>query len=113
MGTRYEDQPVEHWAGPETLDPTPGWKPYRLVVAVKILARPTRVRGGDVVPSTWYVPVVSGAGRRYGLPLVAQANSFYLFQYKTGEFLAIAAFFFLMLRPPPKSTLFPYTTLFR
>src|SRR5690349_25166086 len=24
-----------------------------------------------------------------------------------------AVFFFLMLRPPPRSTLFPYTTLFR
>src|SRR5690242_21113318 len=25
----------------------------------------------------------------------------------------LALFFFLMLRPPPRSTLFPYTTLFR
>jgi hypothetical protein len=25
MGTRYEDQPVEQWAGPESLDPTPVW----------------------------------------------------------------------------------------
>src|SRR3712207_9294415 len=27
--------------------------------------------------------------------------------------LAIAMFFFLMIRRPPRSTLFPYTTLFR
>src|SRR5207248_11116895 len=27
--------------------------------------------------------------------------------------LSLASFFFLMLRPPPRSTLFPYTTLFR
>src|SRR5260221_2555428 len=27
--------------------------------------------------------------------------------------LIIAFFFFLMIRPPPRSTLFPYTTLFR
>src|SRR5206468_12959357 len=27
--------------------------------------------------------------------------------------LSIALFFFLILRPPPRSTLFPYTTLFR
>ena len=25
----------------------------------------------------------------------------------------VSAFFFLMIRPPPRSTLFPYTTLFR
>src|SRR5262249_61228556 len=27
--------------------------------------------------------------------------------------LSFACFFFLMIRPPPRSTLFPYTTLFR
>src|SRR5438105_15910633 len=27
--------------------------------------------------------------------------------------LSLFPFFFLMIRPPPKSTLFPYTTLFR
>src|SRR5213593_365535 len=31
MGTRFEDQPPEHWAGPESLDPTPVWKQYLLV----------------------------------------------------------------------------------
>src|SRR5438045_5636422 len=29
------------------------------------------------------------------------------------SFLSLLSFFFLMLRPPPRSTLFPYTTLFR
>src|SRR2546430_13489399 len=33
-------------------------------------------------------------------------------QYST-EFSAICVFFFLMIRRPPRSTLFPYTTLFR
>src|SRR5207253_11125163 len=28
-------------------------------------------------------------------------------------FLLFSLFFFLLLRPPPRSTLFPYTTLFR
>src|SRR5207253_10087404 len=28
-------------------------------------------------------------------------------------FILLSFFFFLMLRPPPRSTLFPYTTLFR
>src|SRR5205809_5865211 len=27
--------------------------------------------------------------------------------------MTLSAFFFLMIRPPPRSTLFPYTTLFR
>ena len=31
MGTRYEDQPPEHWAGPESLDPTPVWKQFALI----------------------------------------------------------------------------------
>src|SRR5699024_12447397 len=29
------------------------------------------------------------------------------------ESLSLSALFFLMIRPPPRSTLFPYTTLFR
>src|SRR6266436_2376461 len=32
---------------------------------------------------------------------------------KSGVFGINAAFFFLMIRRPPRSTLFPYTTLFR
>src|SRR3989442_11108622 len=31
----------------------------------------------------------------------------------TANRLALASFFFLMIRRPPRSTLFPYTTLFR
>src|SRR5262249_62244779 len=32
---------------------------------------------------------------------------------KLRSFLLLPLFFFLMIRPPPRSTLFPYTTLFR
>src|SRR5207253_10955292 len=35
------------------------------------------------------------------------------FHYDTLVFLLAVFFFFLMLRRPPRSTLFPYTTLFR
>src|SRR3954466_8715688 len=31
----------------------------------------------------------------------------------TGEVVSLCFFFFLMIRRPPRSTLFPYTTLFR
>ncbi len=34
MGTRYEDQPAEHWAGAESLDPTPVWKQYILIAGL-------------------------------------------------------------------------------
>src|SRR5437868_9610007 len=34
-------------------------------------------------------------------------------QMRSSPFCIISIFFFLMLRPPPRSTLFPYTTLFR
>src|SRR5205807_8430308 len=35
------------------------------------------------------------------------------FLYAPHTFCDILFFFFLMIRPPPRSTLFPYTTLFR
>ncbi len=30
------DEPVEHWAGPESLDPTPVWKQYLVVVLLAL-----------------------------------------------------------------------------
>src|SRR5437867_13164529 len=36
-----------------------------------------------------------------------------LFSFITSSSLLFLFFFFLMIRPPPRSTLFPYTTLFR
>src|SRR5438477_12717258 len=38
---------------------------------------------------------------------------FLVFYLKVIVFLLISSFFFLMIRRPPRSTLFPYTTLFR
>src|SRR5439155_17573372 len=37
----------------------------------------------------------------------------YLFLFHSSSFFLFFFFFFLMLRRPPRSTLFPYTTLFR
>jgi hypothetical protein len=108
VGTRYEDQPVEQWAGPESLDPTPVWKQYLLVaafvvvalvlvtfvayssLAVELATPPASVIGGRVVLSAADVPV-GGPSKLYGPPLVDEAHSFYLFQYKKDEFVAIAA----------------------
>jgi len=116
VGTRYEDQPTEHWAGPESLDPTPVWKQYLLVaafvlialvlvvfgaysaLAVELATPPASVIGGRVVLATSDVPAV-GASRLYGPPLVDKAHSFYLFQYKKDEFLAVATSAFPSLPP--------------
>ncbi len=109
MGTRYEDQPTEHWAGPESLDPTPVWKQYLLVLAfvvltlalvafigysalaVELATPPASVIGGRVVLATSDVPAVGGIAKLYGAPLVDAQHAFYLLQYKPGQFMAIRA----------------------
>src|SRR5258708_7524578 len=40
-------------------------------------------------------------------------SSYFIFFFKQGFCNLFAVFFFLMIRRPPRSTLFPYTTLFR
>lgn len=109
MGTRYEDQPVEQWAGPGSLDPTPVWKQYLLVaafvlvalvlvavvaysaLAVELATPPANVIGGRVVLGVSDGPSVGGPAKLYGAPLVDAQHSFYLIQYKPGAFLAIRA----------------------
>jgi hypothetical protein len=109
VGTRYEDQPVEQWAGPESLDPTPVWKQYLLVaafvvvalvlvavvayssLAVELATPPASVIGGRVVLALADVPDVGASAKRYGAPLVDDRHAFYLVQYQKGAFLAIAA----------------------
>ena len=117
MGTRYEDQPVEHWAGPGSLDPTPVWKQYALVavfvfvllvlvsvvaygaLAVELATPPANVIGGRVVLAMSDAPAVGGSGKRYGPPLVDEGHTFYLFQYRKGEFLAILSSAIALLPP--------------
>jgi hypothetical protein len=109
MGTRYDDQPVEQWAGPESLDPTPVWKQYLLVaafvfvalvlvagvaysaLAVELATPPVSVIGGRVVLGTLDVPPVGAPAKLFGAPLVDAQHAFYLLQYKPGQFLAIRA----------------------
>ena len=109
MGTRHEDQPVEQWAGPESLDPTPVWKQYILValllfvglaavVAVSVMALapnfvtpPAMVPGDRLVLATSDIPAVNAPPKRIGSPLVDDAHSFYLIQPASGTVLAMRA----------------------
>src|SRR5258708_39895348 len=45
-----------------------------------------------------------------GISFILLSLSFFLYSYALPSYLF---FFFLMIRRPPRSTLFPYTTLFR
>ena len=109
MGTRYEDQPVEHWAGPESLDPTPVWKQYVLIalllfvgliaiVAISVAALapqfatpPALVPGDRLVLSLGDLPAVGGSPKLIGTPVIDDARSFYLVQPEKGQVLAFRA----------------------
>jgi hypothetical protein len=107
LGTRYEDQPVEQWAGPESLDPTPVWKQYILVavllflglaivVAVSVTALapsfvtpPALVPGDRLVLSAFEVPAVGQPPKLVKSPTIDDARSFYLVQPEKGQVLAM------------------------
>lgn len=101
MGTRIEDQPPEHWAGPESLDPTPVWKQFLLIgellalglvlvggvaafaLAPQFVTPPALVVGDRLVlPLSELPPAgIGGAGTvatPIGPPLVDEARSFLL-----------------------------------
>lgn len=101
MGTRIEDQPPEHWAGPESLDPTPVWKQFALVglflfagfwllVGVAVVAAapqlatpPALVIGSRLVlPLSALPPAnIGGAGvlpNPVGPPLIDESHRFWL-----------------------------------
>jgi hypothetical protein len=108
MGTRHEDQPVEQWAGPESLDPTPVWKQYILValllfvglvivvvfsvmaLAPNFVTPPALVPGDRLVLAASDLPPVGGS-RQVGSPLIDDARSFYLVQPEKGRVLALRA----------------------
>jgi hypothetical protein len=107
VGTRYEDQPVEQWAGPESLDPTPVWKQYLLVLvfvvlalglvafvgygalAVELATPPATLIGGRVVLATSDIPAVGAAPKRFGPPPSRADGAFYLVQPEKGAIVAI------------------------
>jgi hypothetical protein len=110
MGTRYEDQPAEHWAGAESLDPTPVWKQYVLVsllllgglVAVIVVAllaiAPLVVTPPALVPGDRYVlpiaelPAFGHSPRRIEPSLTDGSRAFHLGRPAKDEEIAVRAY---------------------
>ena len=113
MGTRYEDQPPELWAGPESLDPTPVWKQFALIgfflsiglilvaavgvlAAAPQLAKPPALVFGNrlVLPLSALPPAnIGGAGalpNPVGPPLIDESHRFWLARVDE-EVLAVRA----------------------
>jgi hypothetical protein len=109
VGTRYEDQPPEHWAGPESLDPTPVWKQFALVgiflflglvvlagvaafaAAPQLVTPPALVAGDRLVLRVDTVPAVGAGPKFVGPPLIDDARSFFLVQPAKGQVFAFRA----------------------
>ena len=107
MGTREADQPVEQWAGPESLDPTPVWKQYVLValllalalvvvlatsvtsLAPQLVTPPALVFGDRLVLSATDLPAVGAAPKLIAAPIVDDARAFWLTQPSKGEVYAL------------------------
>jgi hypothetical protein len=107
MGTRYEDQPVEQWAGPESLDPTPVWKQYLLVAALLVVGLvaivaisvaalaplvvtpPALVAGDRLVLAATDIPAVGAPPKLIATPILDERRSFWLTQPRKGEVYAI------------------------
>ncbi len=106
MGTRYEDQPAEHWAGAESLDPTPVWKQYILIalllfggliavlgvsllaIAPQIVTPPALVPGDRLVLSVDDTRLAAVVPQRIGPPLVDEARAFWLTRMPPGNYFA-------------------------
>jgi hypothetical protein len=107
VGTHYHDQPPEHWAGTESLDPTPIWK-QGIVVGVlllfglalvlgisvpallpQVLTPPAVAPGGRVILSLASMPAPGAAPVAIGPSLVDPEHSFYIAQPSKGEFVAV------------------------
>ena len=106
MGTRYEDQPAEHWAGAESLDPTPVWKQYVLValllfgglivvlvvsllaVLPQLVTPPALVPGDRLVLPIRDLPAAGAPPKLVGPPLLGADRELWLVQPAKGEVYA-------------------------
>lgn len=110
MGTRIEDQPAEHWAGADSLDPTPVWKQYLLIallliggliaivvvsllaIAPLIVAPPALVPGERLVLPIADLPAVGRAPNRIEPSVSDGSRAFYLARPSKDEELAFRAY---------------------
>ncbi len=109
MSGHYHDEDTEHWAPPQSLDPTPIWK-QGIVVGVllllslaviaaisipallpQVVAPPAVVPGGRVVLALAAMPAVAGPPVRVGPPLVDGSQAFFIAQPAKGELVAVSA----------------------
>jgi hypothetical protein len=106
VGTRHEDQPAEHWAGAESLDPTPVWKQYVLIagllfggliavlvvsllaIAPQIVTPPALLPGDRLVLAIGELPAAGAPPKLVGAPLLAADREFWLVQPAKGEVYA-------------------------
>ncbi|HYU82097.1 MAG TPA: hypothetical protein VFA31_05080 [Candidatus Polarisedimenticolia bacterium] len=109
MGTRITDQPPEHWAGPDSLDPTPVWKQFALIgiflalglvllggvaifaAAPQLVTPPALVPGDRLVLSAAELPAVGATPKRFGPPLVDDEHTFWLARLSNTETVAFRA----------------------
>lgn len=110
MGTRYEDQPPEHWAGPESLDPTPTWKQFLLVgllalgalaiiavvalfaLAPQLATPPALVAGDRLVLARSALPGVMQPPVRIGAELIPDERAIWVLQVADREYIAVSAY---------------------
>ena len=109
MGTRYEDQPPEHWAGPESLDPTPVWKQFALIgvflllglvlltgvaafaAAPQLVTPPALVPGERLVLSTAALRAAGSPPNDIGPPVIDNARRFWLSRLSATNVVAVRA----------------------
>src|SRR2546430_17072841 len=109
MGTRYEDQPPDHWAGPESLDPTPVWKQFALIgifllvglvllggvavvaAAPHLVTPPARVPGERLVLPSAALRAVGSPPNDFGPPVVDDARRFWLVRLSSNNAVAFRA----------------------
>lgn len=117
MGSRFEDQPAEHWAGPESLDPTPVWKQFLVVgllalgtlaiiavvslfaLAPLLVTPPAQAAGGRVVLSRAQAQddgrgapvrvVVGPGGVQIGGPRLPEGEAIWVFRVGRDAFVAL------------------------
>lgn len=109
MGTRIEDQPPDHWAGPDSLDPTPVWKQFALIgiflvlglvllggvaifaAAPQLVTPPALVPGDRLVLPAAALRSLGSPPNDFGPPLVDDAQRIWLSRSSSSSAVAFRA----------------------